>query len=102
MPRVLRQIELLRRRRHANEVPVRGSSTTIETECEPTETLAFGLEDRLQRAGVRFRVHAHDVLSVPVPAHETGLDAEGRAVYEEVPLTQCVDAVLGTMLGNLQ
>jgi ubiquitin carboxyl-terminal hydrolase 5/13 len=81
-------------RRHAHGA--RGGGTA---EREPTEALAFGLEQRLQCtvcAGVSYRVDAHDVLSVPVPAHETGRDAEGCAVFEEVPLTRCVDAVLGT------
>ncbi|KAI9450058.1 ubiquitin carboxyl-terminal hydrolase 14, partial [Lactarius psammicola] len=81
-------------RRHAHGARARGA----EAEREPTETLAFGLEQRLQCTaceGVSYRVDAHDVLSVPVPARETGKDAEGRAIYEEVPLTGCVDAVLG-------
>lgn len=83
-------------RRNAHGARARGG---IEAEREPTETFAFGLEQRLQCtvcAGVSYRVDAHDVLSVPVPARETGRDAEGRATYEEVPLTWCVDAVLGT------
>jgi ubiquitin carboxyl-terminal hydrolase 5/13 len=44
---------------------------------------------------VSYRVDPHDVLSVPVPAHEIGTDEEGRKVYEEVLLTRCVDAALG-------
>jgi ubiquitin carboxyl-terminal hydrolase 5/13 len=74
-------------------------ATGAVAEREPTETLAFGLEQRLQCTacdGVSYRVDPHDVLSVPVPAHEKGTDAEGRKVYEEVLLTQCVDAVLGS------
>ena len=80
-------------RRHAHGARARGT----EAGREPTETLAFGLEQRLQCtacAGVSYRVDAHDVLSVPVPARETGKDAEGRATYEEVLLTRCVEAVL--------
>ena len=82
-------------RRHAHSARSAGE----EREHEPTETLAFGLEQRLQCtvcAGVSYRVDAHDVLSVPVPARETGRDEEGRARYEEVLLTRCVEAVLGT------
>ncbi len=85
-------------RRHAHGTRARGASATEEGR-EPTETLAFGLEQRLQCTscmGVSYRVDAHDVLSVPVPARETGLDTEGRTTYADVPLTQCVDAVLGT------
>ncbi|KAH9167660.1 hypothetical protein EDB89DRAFT_2074631 [Lactarius sanguifluus] len=69
-----------------------------EAERESTETLAFGLEQCSQCtacAGVSYRVDPHDVLSVPVPERETGMNAEGRATYEEVPLTRCVDEVLG-------
>ncbi|KAH9055282.1 ubiquitin carboxyl-terminal hydrolase 14 [Lactarius vividus] len=79
-------------RRHAHGARARGT----ETEHEPTETLAFGLEQRLQCtvcAGVSYRVDPHDVLSVPVPARETGKDAEGRATYEEVQLLRCIDEV---------
>ncbi|KAH9012646.1 ubiquitin carboxyl-terminal hydrolase 14 [Lactarius hengduanensis] len=81
-------------RRHAHGARARGT----DAEREPTETLAFGLEQRLQCtacAGVSYRVDPHDVLSVPVHARETGKDAEGRATYEEVQLTRCVDDVLG-------
>jgi len=65
---------------------------------EPTETFAFALEQRLQCtacAGVRYRVDAHDVLSVPVAAREKGKDAEGKVLYEDVAMTECVDAVMG-------
>ncbi|KAH8977355.1 ubiquitin carboxyl-terminal hydrolase 14 [Lactarius akahatsu] len=81
-------------RRHAHGARARGT----DAEREPTETLAFGLEQRLQCtacAGVSYRVDPHDVLSVPVPVRETGKDAEGRATYEEVQLTRCVEDVLG-------
>jgi len=65
---------------------------------EPTETFAFALELRLQCtacAGVRYRVDAHDVLGVPVPARESGRDADGKVLYADVALTECVDAVMG-------
>lgn len=64
---------------------------------EPTETFAYALERRLQCtacAGVRYRVDPHDVLSVPVPAREKGRDEEGKVVYADVALTECVDAVM--------
>ncbi|KAH9012648.1 hypothetical protein EDB84DRAFT_1642649 [Lactarius hengduanensis] len=69
-----------------------------EAERELAETLAFGLEQCLQCtacARVSYRVDPHDVLSVPVPERETRKNAEGRATYEEVRLTRCVDEVLG-------
>ena len=81
-------------RRHA-----RAATGGAGGEREPTDTLAFGLEQRLQCTacdGVSYRVDAHDVLSVPVPAHEKGTDEEGRKIYEEVLLTRCVDAVLAS------
>jgi ubiquitin carboxyl-terminal hydrolase 5/13 len=65
---------------------------------EPTETFAFALEQRLQCtacAGVRYRVDAHDVLGVPVPAREKGRDAEGKVLYEDVALTECVGTAFG-------
>ena len=67
-------------------------------EPEPTETFAFSLERRLQCtacAGVRYRVDPHDVLSVAVPAGEKGRDEEGKVLYEDVTLTECIDGVMG-------
>lgn len=64
---------------------------------EPTDTFGFALEQRLQCTacgGVRYRVDAHDVLSIPVPAREKGRDEDGKVVYEDVALTECVDAVM--------
>ncbi|KAI9452342.1 ubiquitin carboxyl-terminal hydrolase 14 [Russula earlei] len=66
-------------------------------EPEPTETFAFALEQRLQCttcARVRYRVDAHDVLSVPVPAREKGRDPDGKVVYKDVALAESVDAVM--------
>ena len=80
-------------RRYAHGHPRSGSG-----EPEPTETFAFALEQRLQCtacAGVRYRVDAHDVLSVPVPARENGRDADGKVLYADVALAECVDAVMG-------
>ncbi|KAI0249448.1 ubiquitin carboxyl-terminal hydrolase 14 [Lactifluus subvellereus] len=79
-------------RRHAHAHPRDGDGP------EPMETFAFALEQRLQCAacaGVRYRVDAHDVLSVPVPPREKGRDAEGKTLYEDVALAECVDAVMG-------
>ena len=79
-------------RRYAHAHPRDGDNP------EPTETFGFALEQRLQCtacAGVRYRVDAHDVLSVPVPPREKGRNAEGRTLYEDVALAECVDAVMG-------
>jgi len=83
----------LRRFAHAHP----RSSNAGGSKPESTDTFAFALEQRLQCtacAGVRYRVDAHDVLSVPVPAREKGRDADGKVVYEDVALTECVDAVM--------
>jgi len=82
-------------RRYAQAHPRDGNSSDND---EPTETFAFALEQRLQCtacAGVRYRDDAHDVLSVPVPAREKGRDAEGKVLYEDVALTECVYALFG-------
>jgi ubiquitin carboxyl-terminal hydrolase 5/13 len=83
-------------RRYAHGHPRDGSGGGGEP--EPTETFAFALARRLQCtacAGVRYRTDAHDVLSVPVPARERGRDADGKVLYEDVALTECIDAVMG-------
>ena len=82
-------------RRYAHAHPRGGND---DAKPEPTETFAFGLEQRLQCtscAGVRYRVDTHDVLSVPVQAREKGRDAEGKVIYEDVALTECIDAAMG-------
>jgi ubiquitin carboxyl-terminal hydrolase 5/13 len=81
-------------RRYARAHPRDGSGS----EPEPTETFAFALEQRLQCtecAGVRYRVDAHDLLSVPVPAREKGRDADGKVLYEDAALAECVEVAMG-------
>lgn len=66
---------------------------------DPTEVFAFGMEQRLECGEchrVRYRVDGTDVVSVPVPARETGKDAEGRTQYAEVALGECLDILTGT------
>ena len=85
-------------RRYAHGRPRDGSGGAGGGEPEPTEAFAFALEQRLQCtacAGVRYRVDSHDVLSVPIPARKKGRDADGNVLYEDVALTECVDAVMG-------
>ena len=90
-------------RRYAHARPRDGSSGGsggggAEPVPEPTETFTFALEQRLQCtacAGVRYRVDAHDVLSVAVPWREKGRDEEGKVLYDDVALTDCIDAVMG-------
>ncbi|KAI8969677.1 ubiquitinyl hydrolase [Trametes punicea] len=71
----------------------------VDERNEPTEIFAFGMEQRLECGEckrVRYRVDSMDTLSVPVPAREKGRDAEGKTLYEEVQLKECLDTVTGT------
>ncbi|KAI0716151.1 ubiquitinyl hydrolase [Cerioporus squamosus] len=69
-------------RRHAKRVG-------LDADKEPTEVFAFWTEQRLECGEckrVRYRVDATDTVSVPVPAREKGKDADGKTLYEDVPL----------------
>jgi ubiquitin carboxyl-terminal hydrolase 5/13 len=66
---------------------------------DPTTIFSYGMEQRLQCSDckkVRYRVDAMDVVSVAVPAHEKGKDADGKVIYAEVQLTQCLETLLGS------
>jgi ubiquitin carboxyl-terminal hydrolase 5/13 len=83
-------------RRYAHPRSAGGSNG--DAKPEPTETFAFAVEQRLECtscAGVRYRVDTHDVLSVPVQAREKMQDAEGKVIYQDVALTECIDAAMG-------
>ncbi len=85
-------------RRYAHAQPRSAGGGNHDAKPEPTDTFAFALEQRLQCTScscVRYRVDAHDVLSVPVQAREKGREAEGKVIYEDVALTECVDAAMG-------
>ena len=72
--------------------------TGSENGADPTEVFRFGTEQRLEcgECGkVRYMVEGGDVVSVPVPAKETGKDEEGRPTYEEVASKTCVDQFTG-------
>ena len=78
-------------RRHAKRLG-------LDAAREPTEVFAFGMEQRLECGEckrVSYRVDAADTASVPVPARETGKDAEGRMGYGEVRLLECLDVLTG-------
>ncbi|KAG1814654.1 uncharacterized protein BJ212DRAFT_1512291 [Suillus subaureus] len=104
-------LTVLRRFNHQN---TRG----VSEEYEPTETFAFGLEQRLQCQSchrVRYRVDTMDVLSLGVPAQEladgevdtvagkqetatVGTSDEsgpGKKRYRSVSLEQCLNLLLG-------
>ncbi|KAF8590157.1 ubiquitinyl hydrolase [Ramaria rubella] len=77
---------------------VGGADAGSSSEKDPTDIFKFGVEQRLQCAqcaGVRYRVDEQDDLSVPVPAHEAGKDAEGKVKYADVKLEECLDIVTG-------
>lgn len=44
---------------------------------------------------MRYRTDTADVLSVAVPAMEKGRDEEGKVLYQDVRLTDCIEGVLG-------
>ncbi|KAJ7766902.1 hypothetical protein B0H16DRAFT_1412848 [Mycena metata] len=77
-------------RRDAHKFKVRSAD-------DPTSIFTYGMEQRLQCGvcnKVSYRIDAMDVLSVPVPAVETGKDADGKTLYTPIPLVACLDAVL--------
>ncbi|CCL99939.1 uncharacterized protein FIBRA_01964 [Fibroporia radiculosa] len=77
-------------RRHAKKVGNGGK--------EPTDIFEFGMEQRLECGEckrVRYRVDGMDVVSIAVPAVEKGKDAEGKTLYEEVRLGDCLSTLTG-------
>ena len=65
---------------------------------DPTAVFSYGMEQRLQCTDckkVRYRVDNADVVSVTVPAKEKGKDDDGKSIYQEVQLSDCLDSLLG-------
>ncbi|KAF5392582.1 hypothetical protein D9757_002232 [Collybiopsis confluens] len=65
---------------------------------DPTQVFAYALEQRLQCTNcnkVRYRIDNTDLLSISVPAVERGKDADGKTLYEDVPLWSSIEALLG-------
>jgi len=74
-----------------------GKRAGVTEEHLPTEVFAFGMEQRLQCGEckkVRYRVDEVDSVSVPVPAKEAGKDEEGKTLWEDVQMTECLDIVM--------
>ncbi|KAJ7600732.1 hypothetical protein C8J56DRAFT_911137 [Mycena floridula] len=68
-------------------------------EPDATSVFSYGMEQRLQCGDckkVRYRVDNMDVVSVAVPAVEKGKDADGKALYQDITLMQCLESLLGT------
>ncbi|KAJ3522864.1 hypothetical protein NM688_g8810 [Phlebia brevispora] len=71
---------------------------TGKTTHDPTAVFQFGMEQRLQCNDcqkVRYRVDSMDVASVPVPKREKGTDADGKTIFEEIKLKECLDILTG-------
>lgn len=67
-------------------------------ESDPTEVFQFGMEQRLQCNDchkVRYRVDPMDEASVPVPKREKGIDADGKTVFGEIELRECLEILTG-------
>ncbi|KAI0032442.1 ubiquitinyl hydrolase [Vararia minispora EC-137] len=80
-------LTVLRRDAHRTSLP------------DATRVFAFALEQRLQCRtcmGVRYKNDVQDAFSVPVPAREKGKDEDGKTVYEEVRIEECVALACGT------
>lgn len=60
---------------------------------------SYAAEHRLQCTSckkVRYRTDVMDVVSVTVPANEKGKDEDGKCLYKDVKLTDCVQNLLGS------
>ncbi|WVW79276.1 hypothetical protein I302_101243 [Kwoniella bestiolae CBS 10118] len=65
---------------------------------EPTRITKFGMEQRLQCTGckrVGLQVEPVDLASLPVEAVEVGVDEEGKKLWKEVDLENCISALCG-------
>jgi ubiquitin carboxyl-terminal hydrolase 5/13 len=65
---------------------------------EPTEVFAFGMEQKLQCGDcrkVRYRVDSMDVVSVSIPAREAGKDSDGKVIWGDVSLAECLGILTG-------
>lgn len=65
---------------------------------DPTQVFTFAMEQRLQCTScgrVRYRNDELDALSVAVPAIRENQDAEGKIIYKDVLLADCLDILTG-------
>ncbi|KAF9473531.1 ubiquitinyl hydrolase [Pholiota conissans] len=66
---------------------------------DPTTVFSYGTEQRLQCTSckkVSYKTDTADVVSVAVPATEKGKDADGKTIYEDVKLTDCINDLVGS------
>ncbi|WVQ93263.1 hypothetical protein IAU59_000329 [Kwoniella sp. CBS 9459] len=69
-----------------------------EDTAEPTSITKFGMEQRLQCTGcqrVGIQVEPVDLASLPVDAVENGINEEGKKLYAQVELENCLKALCG-------
>jgi ubiquitin carboxyl-terminal hydrolase 5/13 len=69
------------------------SPTVSVKSSDPTEVFSFGMEQRLECGDckkVRYRVDGMDVVSIAVTAKEKAKDEEGKIIYEDVLLKNCL------------
>ncbi|PPQ80059.1 hypothetical protein CVT25_001488 [Psilocybe cyanescens] len=76
-----------------------GQKYKERSEQDPTAVFSYAAEHRLQCTSckkVRYRTDVMDVVSVTVPANEKGKDEDGKCLYKDVKLTDCVQNLLGS------
>ncbi|KAG6841633.1 hypothetical protein C0991_009058 [Blastosporella zonata] len=89
-------VDVVRRDAQKHKDRAVGASVSIMTDA--TAAFTYALEQRLQCTschGVRYRTDTSDVVSVPVPAHESGKDVDGKTLYASVELIRCLETLLG-------
>jgi ubiquitin carboxyl-terminal hydrolase 5/13 len=68
-------------------------------DTEPTKHLKFGMEQRLQCQECRrvgYRVDGVDLASLPVEAVEQGVNEDGKKLWKQVKLEECLDSFCAT------
>lgn len=75
------------------------ASYVAHSPSDATAVFSYAMEQRLQCADckkVRYRTDAMDVVSVAVPVKEKGSDDNGKVIYEDVSLGECLDGLFKT------
>jgi ubiquitin carboxyl-terminal hydrolase 5/13 len=68
-------------------------------DTEPTKYLKFGMEQRLQCQECRrvgYKVDGADLASLPVEAVEEGVNEDGKKLFKQVNLEECLDSFCAT------
>lgn len=98
-------LDVLRQDAHKHkDRPAQGSSKKIlkfsvaDKLLDVTRIFSYGTEQRLQCnecKKVRYRVDEADTVSVSIPAWEKGKTEDGKALYQDIRLWDCLEALLG-------